>query len=191
MTNLRSLISLLSLALPLAILLPLSVSRVIRLTSAPTTTSTEKPPPREGRWSPEPGNYTEYPGVGYYKWYDLADSWGEAWLGCVQDGAHLVVVDSDEEADVVKDIIRKRDMSEQRGHPHVTYVGFHDLFLKGTYVTVLGDFVDDSGYTVWGPGQPDNMDGRLREACGAVFTDATLNDVACYIKAPFICEHEL
>ena len=48
--------------------------------------------------------------------------------------------------------------------------------------------LEQSGYTVWGGGQPD---GKGEEKCGSMFYNAQLNDISCDRRLFFICEHEI
>ena len=81
------------------------------------------------------GSYKFYPGVGYYKFYKFKVNWGEAWSQCREEKAHLVVIDSDRELEVVK------KLQSDIGNTDWVYIGVHDLFLNSYYVSVLGKLI--------------------------------------------------
>lgn len=70
------------------------------------------------------------------------------------------------------------------------YVGTHDLYKEGDWVTVLDDPLPKTGFSKWSTkwgGQPDNGGGR--QHCGALVKEGGgLDDVACDIQFPFVCE---
>ena len=70
------------------------------------------------------------------------------------------------------------------------YVGIHDLYQEGEWVTIFGEPLASTGYASWSPtywgGQPDNMQGR--QNCGAVLTIGGMDDVYCLDKFAFFCE---
>lgn len=69
------------------------------------------------------------------------------------------------------------------------FLGLHDLYKEGEWVTVLGDSLAKTGYSKWSEkwgGQPDNGGGK--QHCGALVQDGSMDDVACEIMLPFFCE---
>ncbi|KAG8237277.1 hypothetical protein J437_LFUL017473 [Ladona fulva] len=70
------------------------------------------------------------------------------------------------------------------------FVGFHDRFKEGEYVTIFGQPLNETGFTRWAsPDQPNNWGGA--ENCGSVHRNGGLNDGDCSSKIPFICEYDL
>ena len=69
--------------------------------------------------------------------YSLDDTtyvtWEEAGALCRADGAHLVVIDSQEELDAVMQL-----RSDKGIDSFLSWAGFHDRFVEGEYITVLG-----------------------------------------------------
>ena len=81
------------------------------------------------------GTYELYPGIGYYKLHTNSVAWEEAREICESEGAHLAIINSDEEAAAIRKLISK--------YPNTgdwIYIGFHDQYVEGQYVTVLGKF---------------------------------------------------
>lgn len=69
------------------------------------------------------------------------------------------------------------------------FIGTHDLYNEGEWVTILGDSLHKSGYAKWSEqwgGQPDNGGGV--QHCGALLKDGGMDDVNCGIRYPFFCE---
>ena len=70
------------------------------------------------------------------------------------------------------------------------FIGIHDLYNEGDWVTILGDSLHKSGYTKWSElwgGQPDNGGGV--QHCGALLKDGSgMDDVNCNIRYAFFCE---
>jgi len=69
------------------------------------------------------------------------------------------------------------------------FLGLHDLYKEGEWVTVLGDSLAKTGYSKWSQkwgGQPDN--GAGEQDCGVLVQSGGMDDVACQIMLPFFCE---
>lgn len=68
------------------------------------------------------------------------------------------------------------------------FVGVHDLFEEGDWVTLEGEPMHATGYAEWWPklDNPNNLDGH--QNCGALMNEGGLNDVMCYRKYAFFCE---
>jgi hypothetical protein len=76
--------------------------------------------------------YSLYPGIGFYKYYRTTKTWADAWKQCDNDGAHLVVINSDAEAQVVQQLLT--GVNPQ----HYVYVGFHKHYNNDVFLTVEG-----------------------------------------------------
>lgn len=86
------------------------------------------------------GGYESFPTVpgSQYKLYLITHPWTEAQALCQGDGAgaHLVIINSQEEADVVKELFSR--VTDSR----ITWlsVGINDIVQDGTWVTVQGNY---------------------------------------------------
>jgi hypothetical protein len=76
--------------------------------------------------------YSLYPGIGLYKYYRTIKTWGEAWKQCDNDGGHLVVINSEAEAEVVRQLLT--GVNPQ----HYVYIGFHKHYNNDVFLTVEG-----------------------------------------------------
>ncbi|KAK7867904.1 hypothetical protein R5R35_002827 [Gryllus longicercus] len=158
-------------------------------TAAPSTRPPPPPPPPlpihtcPPPQTPVPPGYTFYPGLGHYKVHLTPVTWFEAKATCEREGAYLAVINSKEEANMVA------NFHIQYNIPHELLgirVGFHDLLVEGTYYTVLGQLLSDSGFTEWHPAEPNSAGGE--EDCGSLYWTAQLNDVSCFCNGTFVCE---
>lgn len=74
-------------------------------------------------------------------------------------------------------------------YDYVAFVGIHDLYKEGEWVTISGESIARTGYTKWTDkwgGQPDNGDGK--QHCGAFFKEGGLDDVSCEAAFAYFCE---
>jgi hypothetical protein len=87
------------------------------------------PPLRAG-----PG-YELHRGVGYYKIHTELKTWHEARQICAQEGAHLAIVNSEEESKVLQSLFTPVAAKLKVAW---AFIGFHDLYNEGRYLTVFG-----------------------------------------------------
>lgn len=69
------------------------------------------------------------------------------------------------------------------------FIGIHDLFFEGDWVTILGDSIHKNGYTKWSDRwgvQPDNGGGV--QNCGTLLKEGGMDDVSCNAQFAFFCE---
>ncbi|KAG8229812.1 hypothetical protein J437_LFUL008180 [Ladona fulva] len=84
---------------------------------------------------PKPAGYEYFPGVGYYKFYpDGVKTFNEALNICQNDGAHLAIINSVAESEVLKFIYARFPKAKEWA-----YLGFHDLEVEGKFVTISGE----------------------------------------------------
>ncbi|CAG2062748.1 unnamed protein product [Timema podura] len=82
----------------------------------------------------------------------VTGGWVGAYETCERDGAHLVIINSKKEAEVVTKIIHSYADSKNT----IFYVGFHmiydtlDFNPDRTFLTVQGQSLNHSGYNIWG-----------------------------------------
>ena len=90
---------------------------------------------------PGPG-YELVPGLGYYKMHTVAEKWDDARKICMQEGTHLLILNSGAEMDAVKSIWSKNLNISGSNFPDYIYVGVHDRFNEGDFITILGTAVE-------------------------------------------------
>ena len=83
---------------------------------------------------PSPG-YELIAGMGYYKMHVANKTWHEAYHFCGLEDAHLLVLNSEEEA-----LALKRLWVKHPGKPggwNWAYIGFHAFYKEGEFVTLF------------------------------------------------------
>ncbi|XP_068082542.1 hemolymph lipopolysaccharide-binding protein [Anabrus simplex] len=82
------------------------------------------------------GDYELFPGIGYYKLHTKAELWEAAREICVREGAHLIVINSDAEANVVREYFSRKPTFSGSSDRNYVFAGFHDKYTEGDFVTV-------------------------------------------------------
>ncbi|PSN54431.1 Hemolymph lipopolysaccharide-binding protein [Blattella germanica] len=123
----------------------------------------------------------------YYYLSKEKKSWFDARNYCAKHGAHLVVINSEEEANILRSL-----MAPYTQEPWFL-IGFNDFEIEGKYHTVTGLSLSKTGYNKWDFGEPSKTDAGtgVEEDCGSMSRNALLNDYGCNFKRYFICEKEL
>nr|CAD7426787.1 unnamed protein product [Timema monikensis] len=141
------------------------------------------PSAKELKWVKSSPGYEYFSGAGFYKFYEQRVTWGEAWETCVNDGTHLITIDSEKEVEVVKELFGR--YINNYGRTQNIAVGFHDLYKKDVFASIDGDLLE---FQNWNVGEPNNFEGK--ERCGGAYVSAKLNDISCDSLNPFICEYK-
>ncbi|XP_015590193.2 uncharacterized protein LOC107265335 [Cephus cinctus] len=134
-------------------------------------------------------DYVYTPGIGSHKLHTRALVWNEARKMCNEEGGHLAIVNSLAEAHVLVEIFNASGPVKGASYTNVAYLGVHDLYKEGEWVTILGESLARTGYTKWSDkwgGQPDN--GQGKQHCGVFMNEGGLDDVACDVPFAFFCE---
>ncbi|EFN88914.1 hemolymph lipopolysaccharide-binding protein [Harpegnathos saltator] len=142
-----------------------------------------------GLRSPMRDDYHYSGGIGAHKLHTRAVTWNDARKICNEEGGHLAIINSVAEAHVLLEIFNHSGPIKGAVYPDEAFLGVHDLYKEGDWVTVLGDSLAKTGYTRWSDkwgGQPDNGGGR--QHCGALMKEGGMDDVACDVPFPFLCE---
>ncbi|CAG5059613.1 unnamed protein product [Parnassius apollo] len=121
-----------------------------------------------------------------YKFHYVGRSWPRAFMACASEGGHLAIINSDVEAQILKELFAKYPEHKISAvKKNLAHVGFYDWGERGVWSTIHGQSLREAGYESWGKWQPDNA---TAEYCGSMFKDSLLNDIWCHCIAPFICE---
>jgi hypothetical protein len=76
--------------------------------------------------------------MGYYKFHPTAVIWQDALRVCAQEGAHLAIINSKEEANIFHDLFaRYNDVKGADDNDHA-YIGYHDFNSEGKFETIFG-----------------------------------------------------
>ncbi|XP_063361843.1 C-type mannose receptor 2-like [Cydia amplana] len=136
--------------------------------------------------------YTFDPRTGScYKFHRLPQTWHRAFAACSGEGGHLAIINSDLEAQVIKELYGKNPDSTMPGNfvKHSSHIGHCDWGERGLWLTIHGQTLKEAGYDKWSNGEPANStQASTGQYCGAVHRPGTLNDVWCNMPTPFICE---
>ena len=78
--------------------------------------------------------YELIPHLGYYKYHQHRVNWQKAVDICAQEGAHLLILNSEKEERAVISFV-----NTYRSHFY-TWTGVHDQYEEGTYVTIFSKY---------------------------------------------------
>ncbi|XP_069671354.1 hemolymph lipopolysaccharide-binding protein-like [Periplaneta americana] len=148
-----------------------------------TIIATVTAPPR----IPSP-NYELIPELGYYKLHTEGRNWHDARQICAQEGAHLAIINSEEEAEKLKAILARHPKLFSDWRNDYAYIGMSDIRGEGDWITIFGQHLNATGYTKWAPGQPEEV---RKGNCGLMQRTGGLHDVPCEQEIAFLCEQEL
>ena len=81
---------------------------------------------------PKALGYHVVPELGYYKVHDENKAWKSADEICRQEGTHLLIINSEFEHQATRSMINRKDTAH--------WIGFHDQYKEGHYVTVLSEY---------------------------------------------------
>ncbi|KAG8228060.1 hypothetical protein J437_LFUL007230 [Ladona fulva] len=119
--------------------------------------------------------YEFFPGIGYYKLHTASENFVNASNICRNEGAHLAIINSEEEATVLTKML-------QKGEYDIVWVGFHDPRKNRDFRTIFGTPLNETGFSKWKKGQPD---GASKQFCG-YFDPEGLGDVECEATFPSV-----
>ncbi|XP_074836348.1 C-type lectin domain family 4 member G-like [Carettochelys insculpta] len=110
-----------------------------------------------------------------YFFSTLAKSWWDAKQFCIDQGSHLVIVNTR---------LEQTFLSRYTIEPEVYWLGLSDSATEGEW-----RWLDGSPLSVrfWAPGEPNNV-GPQGEDCGSLQFSGKWNDAACSVSELWICE---
>ncbi|KAJ9590460.1 hypothetical protein L9F63_016491 [Diploptera punctata] len=133
-----------------------------------------------------PQDYKHLPSQGFYKFHRDQSTWLVARLKCEEEGTHLAIINSPREALAVTSLWVREPKLFNDWRDDWAFIGFHDLYDEGQYVTVFNQSLQDAGYATWFKGEPD---GEMSQNCGLININSQLGTIFCSQKLPFICEY--
>ncbi|XP_014487787.1 PREDICTED: hemolymph lipopolysaccharide-binding protein-like [Dinoponera quadriceps] len=126
--------------------------------------------------------YLVTPNIGAHKLHPRKITWNNARRACIDEGGHLAIINSISEEKILLRMLKERNIVE-------AYVGLHDLYEEGDWVTVTDEPFESTGYTRWTTtfaNLPDNFGGS--QNCGVIREEGGLDDVHCGLTHSFFCE---
>lgn len=134
-------------------------------------------------------DYQLTPNIGMHKLHTRSVPWHVARRICTEEGGHLAIINSREEARVLSEMLNQAGNIKGAAQPNIANIGIHTHFSPMEWITVLDDSLTTTGFNKWSDlwgGQPDNSPD---EKCGTyVLEDEGLADVNCNMDLPFFCE---
>lgn len=129
-----------------------------------------------------------------YKISKVAYSWTQAYDECQAENAHLVVLNSEAEMLVVKNLTNAAAPVDEAQTTYFFYAGFRaqepTKNETPVFKTIFNQTLQEAGFGGWSENEPNNANNI--EFCGTLFkNDGKLNDVDCSDKYAFICEKEV
>ena len=127
--------------------------------------------------------YEFVPGLGYYKYHKRKKTWSAAKFICEKEGAHLAIVNSREEADILVELFSRIPINGVG----FSFIGMTYIQEEGHWVTIFNEPLNSTGFAVWDIGQPERGNN-----CGG-FNDSfgKLHALNCNNSHGFYCESEL
>jgi hypothetical protein len=78
--------------------------------------------------------------MGYYKFHSIGLTWREALHACAQEGAHLAIINSQEEANLIKGLYAMHPKVQNSTDNNHAFLGYHDFYTEGQFETIFGNF---------------------------------------------------
>nr|AQY54450.1 immulectin 14 [Hepialus xiaojinensis] len=127
-----------------------------------------------------------------YKLHLEPKTWSDAFVTCQAEQSYLAIINSAGEAQFFKEKLADHPPASLNGtQNHLgVYLGFHDMFTEGSYITIQGTTLSQAGFAQWSPGQPDDV-GYRQQNCGHMFRSGLLDDINCFYKLIFFCERDI
>ncbi|XP_075971435.1 lymphocyte antigen 75-like [Anticarsia gemmatalis] len=119
-----------------------------------------------------------------YKVHTGLNTWYNANSICISEGGHLAIINDEQEALEVKDMIPedRHNFTWDRKWDHL-FIGLRAWDDKDTYLSIHGEPISQL-YNSWDENQPDPY-GQL---CGGLIRTGKLDNVWCDKESYFICE---
>ncbi|XP_049867562.1 C-type lectin domain family 4 member E-like [Pectinophora gossypiella] len=124
-----------------------------------------------------------------YKFHKFYRDFYQATQTCHQEGSHLVIINSEMEAQVIRDLFSRNPADTipgQKDFRGVAFVGI--VYNNGQWTTTDGQPLSEAGYSEFSPGEPNNAAGD--EYCASVNRRGKLLDEPCRRALPYICEKD-
>ena len=84
--------------------------------------------------------YELFPKFGYYKLHTHAKGWHEAKSTCESEGAHLAIINSEEEIQILQELRRRLPRLRGDWVDDIVLIGFNDLEKQGVWKTIFSKY---------------------------------------------------
>ncbi|XP_028157912.1 secretory phospholipase A2 receptor-like isoform X1 [Ostrinia furnacalis] len=119
-------------------------------------------------------------------------TWNAAYAECQAHGAHLVVVNSVTERDVMQALMSRTPYLRTSFSPYYYIAGIRATSIIGSevvYRTIFNETLEEAGFSEWADNEPNNQQGI--EYCGSLHQrSGKYNDISCLSSFGYICEKE-
>ncbi|KOB78578.1 Lectin 1 putative immunolectin, partial [Operophtera brumata] len=124
-----------------------------------------------------------------YKFHRHGLTWPRAHMTCMAEGAHLAVINSEEEFGVLRELFAKNpDNVIFSSNTIYAALGFSDPNDGGSWITIHGQTLKEAGFERWQSGEPNNASQPVGELCGVMYRgNGNFYDAPCYWPLAFIC----
>ncbi|XP_075986757.1 C-type mannose receptor 2-like [Anticarsia gemmatalis] len=124
-----------------------------------------------------------------YKFHTKPRNFEQADFVCSAEGGRLAIVNSDKEAEIIRDLYAQYPNEKMLGNFYKDRIllGFYKVSDKhgSDWMTMDGKYLEDSGFMRFAPGEPSS---ESTENCGSMLRSGLLNDTPCHMVGPFVCE---
>lgn len=130
-------------------------------------------------------DYVVRPGIGAHKLFKHKVTWNAAREICMREGGQLPIIDSRGKEAMFRSWMTNETLDG-------VWLGIHDLFEQGTWVTLAGEPIAAMSYYPWAKDEPNNW--HDEQHCGILWARQKtegISDASCAIKESFICEISL
>lgn len=129
-------------------------------------------------------DYVVRPGIGAHKLLKHKVTWNAARVICMRDGGQLAVIDSAEKEAVFRSWMTQETVD-------AVWLGVHDLFDEGSWVTLSGEPLAEMSYYPWAKDEPNNWNTQNCGILSSKMATKGISDTSCDNKESFICEISL
>lgn len=120
--------------------------------------------------------------------HKLVNRWDHDWNSarkfCSDDGGHLAIINSDAEEQVLINLMKESNIT-------IAWLGAHDLYKEGEWVTIDGESIREAGYAKWTTKYPNQPDNHGDANCAMLVVEGGMDDAVCSTKAAFFCEMDV
>ncbi|XP_032686805.1 hemolymph lipopolysaccharide-binding protein-like [Odontomachus brunneus] len=130
-------------------------------------------------------DYLVTEGIGAHKLHRRKVIWNKARRTCIEEGGHLAIINSASEEKILLRMMQEKSIGE-------AWLGLHDLYEEGDWVTITDEALENTGYSKWSTkfaNLPDNYGGS--QNCAVLLTEGGIDDISCTITQSFFCEISL